>query len=170
MRAELSQDSPLIAVRGLPQSLVLTLTPAQNSTIPLLAHAGAQVRAIEFTRQNQSGGRESSLVEGGELRYPDIPAKGKVAIDPRDHLGLDRLDRFFISQLTLDPDGKNMRLRLNGIAGNVQTLAGAVREDRRLSRFDLLWYGSKTAVLFSILVWAFTVTAGAYKVYQEFKS
>ena len=170
MRAELSQDSPLIAVRGLPQSLVLTLTPAQNSTIPLLSQAGAQVRAIEFTRQNQSGGRESSLVEAGELRYPDFPTKGKVAIDPRDHLGLDRLDRFFISQLALDPDGKNMRLRLNGIAGDVQTWAGAVREDRRLTRFDMLWYGSKTAVLFSILVWAFTVTVGAYQLYKEFKS
>ena len=170
MRAELTQDSPLIEVRGLPQSLVLTLTPAQNSTIHLFSQAGAQVRAIEFTRQNQSGGREPSLVEAGELRYPDFPAKGKVAIDSRDHLGFDQLDQFFISQLTLGPDGKNMRLRLNGIAGNVQTSAGASREDRRLTRFDALWYGSKAAVLLSILVWVFTVTAGVYKVYQEFKS
>ena len=170
VRAELAQDSPLIEVRGLPQTLVLTLTPAQNAPIQLFSKTGAQVRDIEFTRQNQSGGREPSLVEAGEIRYLDFPAKGKVALDPRDHLGLDRLDRFFIAQLTLNPDGKNMRLRLNGIAGHVQTFAGAVREDRRLTRFDTLWYGSKATVLFSILVWAITVTAGAYKLYKEFKS
>jgi TIR domain len=170
VRAELAQDSPLIEVRGLPQSLVLTLTPAQNSAIQLFSKTGAPIRDIEFTRQNQSGGREPSLVEAGELRYPDFPAKAKVAIGLRDYLGLDRLNQFFISELTLDPDGRSMRLRLTGIVGHVQTLAGAVAEDRRLTRFDTLWYGAKAAVLFSILAWAFSVTVGAYKLYKEFKS
>ncbi len=170
LRAELAQDSPFIEVRGLPQSLVLTLTPVKNSAIQLFSKTGAQVRNIEFTRQKQSGGRESSLVAAGEIRYPDFPVKGKVAVNQRDYLGLDQLDQFYISELALDPDGHNMRVSLIGVAGHLQTLAGAVREDRRLTRFDTLWYGSKPTVLFSILVWALTVSAGAFKLYKEFKS
>ena len=168
--AELAQDSPLIEVRGLPQSLVLTFVPPQNSAIQLFSKTGAPISGIDLARQNQSGGREPSLVAGGEIRYPDFPTKDKVVVDSRDFLELDRLDRFFISELTLAADGRNMHMRLSGIAGEVQTLAGAVREDRRLTRFDNLWYGSKATVLFSILVWAFTVTVGAYKFYKEFKS
>ena len=83
--------------------------------------------------------------------------------------GLDQLDRFFITQLGLDSNGKQIRLRLAGVAGHIQTLAGAVREDKRLTRFDSLWYGSKPAVLFSILVWVFSVTLGVYKLYREFR-
>jgi hypothetical protein len=169
LRAELAQDSPLIEVRGLPQSLVLTITPGKNTTLKLLSQTGVPIRDIELTRQNQSGARESSLVAAGQVQYPDFPAKEKVVIDPHDSFGLDRLDRFFITQLELDPDGKQIRLRLAGVAGHIQTLAGAAREDRRLTRFDSLWYGSKPAVLFSILVWVFTVTLGAYKLYREFK-
>ena len=169
LRVELAKDSPLVKVRGLPQSLVLTLTPAKNSIIELLSKTGVPIRDIELTRQKESGGREPSLVAAGEIRYPDFPAKDKVVIDPHDFLGLDRLERFFISELKLDPDGKQIRLRLAGVAGHIQTLAGAVREDKRLTRFDTLWYGSKPTVLFSILVWVFSVTLGAYKLYKEFK-
>jgi len=39
--------------------------------------------------------------------------------------------------------------------------------DHRLSMFDKLWYGSRTALLFSILVWVASVTVGAYKLYKE---
>jgi TIR domain len=170
LRAELAPDSPLIEVRGLPQSLVLTLTPMKNSAIQIFSKTGAQVRDIEFMRQNQSGGREPSLVAVGEIRFPDFPAKEKIAINLRDYVGLDQLDRFYISELALDPEGHNMRVSLIGVVGYLQTLAGAVREDRRLTRFDTLWYGSKTTVLFSILVWALTVTVGTFKLYKEFKS
>ena len=169
LRAELAPDSPLIELRSLPQSLVLTLTPVKNMTIELLSKSGAPIRDIELTRQNQSGGREPSLVAAGEIRYPDFPAKEKVVIDPHDSFGLDQLNHFFITQLSLDPGGKQIRLRLAGVAGHIQTLAGAAREDRRLTRFDSLWYGSKPTVLFSILVWVFSVTLGAYKLYKEFK-
>lgn len=169
LRAELAQDSPLIDVRSLPKSLVLTVTPVKNSAIELLSKTGAPIRDIELTRQNQSGGREPSLVTAGEIRYPDFPDKDKVVIDPYDFLGLDRLDRFFITHLGLAQDGKQIRLGLSGVAGHIQTLAGAAKEDRRLTRFDTLWYGSKATVLFTILVWVFSVTLGAYKLYKEFK-
>ena len=169
LRAELAPDSPLIDVRGLPQSLVLTLTPVKNTTMALLSKIGAPIRDIELTRQNQSGEREPSLVAAGEIRYADFPTKDKVVIDPQDFLGLDQLDRFFITRLEVEPDGKQIRVRLAGIAGHIRTLAGAATEDRRLTRFDTLWYGAKPAVLFSILVWVFSVTLGAYKLYKEFK-
>ena len=135
----------------------------------LLSQTDAPIRDIEFTRQNQSGAREPSLVAAGEVRYPDFPAKEKVVIDPHDFFGLDQLDRFFITQLGLDSNGKQIRLRLAGVAGHIQTLAGAAREDKRLTRFDSPWYGSKPAVLFSILVWVFSVTLGVYKLYREFR-
>ena len=105
----------------------------------------------------------------GEIRYSDFPTKDKVVIDPQDFLGLDQLDRFFITRLEVEPGGKQIRVRLAGIAGHIRTLAGAATEDRRLTRFDTLWYGAKPAVLFSILVWVFSVTLGAYKLYKEFK-
>lgn len=169
LRAELAPDSALIEVRSLPQSLVLTLIPLKNTAIELLSKTGAPIRDIELTRQNRSGGRVPSLVVAGEIRYPDFPAKEKIVIDPHDFFGLDQLDHFFMTQLSLDPDGKQIRLHLAGVAGHIQTLAGAAREDRRLTRFDSLWYGSKPTVLFSILVWVFSVTLGACKLYKEFK-
>ena len=104
----------------------------------------------------------------GEVRYPDFPAKEKVVIDTHDFFGLDQLDRFFITQLGLDLAGKQIRLRLAGVAATFN-YTGAVREDKRLTRFDSLWYGSKPMVIFSILVWVFSVTLGAYKLYKEFK-
>ena len=148
---------------------MLTITPVKNTSMQLLSQTDAPIRDIEFTRQNQSGAREPSLVAAGEVRYPDFPAKEKVVIDPHDFFGLDQLDRFFITQLGLDSNGKQIRLRLAGVAGHIQTLADAAREDKRLTRFDSLWYGSKPAVLFSILVWVFSVTLGVYKLYREFR-
>lgn len=169
LRAELAPDSPLIDVRGLPKSLALTLTPVKHSTIALLSKSGAPIVDIDLTRQNQSGAREPSLVAAGEIRYPDFLAKGKIVVDSRDSIGLDKLERFFITKLELDPDGKQIQLRLEGVAGHLQTLSGTIREDRRLTRLDTLWYGSKPAVMLSIFLWAIFSAVAAHKLYRELR-
>ena len=167
LKAELPENNPLIEVESQAQALVLTLTPVKNGSIDLLAKNGAPIQQIDFTRQNTSGGREASLAAAGEITYPDYPARDKVTVDQHDFIGLGKLEKFFITRLNFDQEKKQIELRLMGVAGQIQTLSGAIREDRRLTRFDTLWHGSKQTVLFSILVWVFSVTVGAYKLYKD---
>ncbi len=167
LKAELSENNPLIEVESQPQALVLTLTPMKNDAIDLLAKNGAPIQQIDFTRQNPSGGREASLAAAGEITYPDYPAQNKVRVDQHDFIGLGQLEKFFMVRLAFDEEKKQIELRLVGVAGQIQTLSGAIREDRRLTRFDTLWHGSRQAVLFSVLVWVFSVTVGAYKLYKD---
>lgn len=167
LKAKLSENNPLIEVESQPEALVLTLTPMKNGAIDLLAKNGAPIQQIDFTRQNPSGGREASLAAAGEITYPDYPAQNKVTVDQHDFIGLGKLEKFFMTRVNFDQEKKQIELRLVGVAGQIQTLSGAIREDRRLTRFDTLWHGSRQTVLFSILVWVFSVTVGAYKLYKD---
>jgi hypothetical protein len=61
-------------------------------------------------------------------------------------------------------------LRLEGVAGKIDTVSAGARQDHRLTMFDRLWHGTRVTVLFAVLVWALSVSIGAYRLFREFVS
>lgn len=168
-RTQLPQSSPFVQITSLPGSLVLILTiPSERST-DLFFKGGIPVAALDFTRQTAKGDPETTLVRDGKITYPDYPKVEKVAFKASDFIRLDHLERFRIEEIALDPERKGIRLRLNGIAGHVKTGSQEFPEDHRLSLFDTLWQNPRLIILFSIIVWVFPSTVGAYKFYRELK-
>ena len=167
LKAQLAEDSPMIEVEGGPRPLILTLTPASDARIALLGRSGAAIKQIDLIKQNERGGQETTLLAAGEITYPDYPKKEKVVVAKNQVIGLGDLKNLVITELSFDPEQKAIRLRLEGTVGRIQTLAGTVKQDQRLTRFDALWHGAKTAILFSIVIWVFSATLGGYKLYKE---
>jgi hypothetical protein len=169
-RANLPPHSPEIEITGQPRSLVFILTISPGETTDLFSKGGIPITALDFTRQDATGNPTTTLVKDGEITYPDYPKIEKVSFQASDFVGLDRLDKFRIEQMALDPEQKGVRFRLNGIAGYVRTGSREFPKDHRLTLFDTLWQNSRLMVLFSIIVWVFPTTIGGYKLYKEVKS
>jgi hypothetical protein len=152
-------DGPVTAVRFLsPQSMNL-LSP--NNAFP--------VSSLTFERQDELGNRVSALTAGGTIKYADHPEVSAVSFKPPDVIDIDSLKRFYITALALDPSRRGIKLVGDGIAGRLMTKSGDFRKDHRLTAFDVLWHNRTLFVLFTILVWMFPTSLGAYRLYKEFR-
>lgn len=169
LRARLGEDSPFVQVESDSRAFVVTLTLAKNAPIELLAKSGAPVARVDFIKQNERGGRETALVGAGKITYTDYPGKGDVVVDEHEFIGLDALKNASITRLRYDPEKAGLALRVDGEAGAIRTRSGELTNDHRLTLFDRLWHSSRPAIIFSIVVWVFSVTVGAYKMYKEEK-
>jgi hypothetical protein len=168
-RAQLADHSPLIEVVGQPRSLVLILTVASGKPMEPLFKGSIPVTALDFSHQNPRGEPETSLAKDGEIGFPDYPNVPKVPFRAADSLSLDRLGKFHIEEIGLDPERQALRLRLNGVAGRIRTGSQAFPKDLRLTRFDTLWHDSRLIVLFSVVAWVLPTTMGGYRLYREVK-
>ena len=168
-RAQLPHHSPTIEITGQPRSLVLTVVIPPEETPQLFSQGDIPVTALDFTRQNARGDRETTLVKEGEITYPDYPQVPKISFKASELVGLDRLQRFHITEVALDPVQQGIRFRLDGIAAHVRIGSSAFSNDYRLSRFDVLWQNPRWLVLFSIVLWVFPTTVGGYRLYKEIR-
>lgn len=168
-RAELPNHSPEIEITGLPRSLILNLTISPEKMTNLFSKGGIRVTTLSFNRQDRMGERETALVTAGEITYPGYPNMKNVPFEASDFIGLDRLEEFRIEEMTLDPQHNGIRFRLNGVAGHIRTGSQEFPEDHRLALFDTLWQNPQLVVLFSIVIWVFPTTVGAYRLYREVK-
>ena len=168
-RVHPSDPSPQIVVTGRPHSVVITMALSAAGLASLLPRAGIPVIAVNFTRQDENGNPLTSLVSEGEITYPQYPKLERVSFKPPDFIGLDRLKEFHIENMALDPENQSIRLRLHGVAGHVSTGSQEFPRDCRLTRFEALRQNSGWMILLSIIVWALPTTAGAHKLYREYK-
>jgi hypothetical protein len=166
-RAQLPPQSPIMEITGRPHSLVLIMVIPPEETSKLFFQGGIPVTALDFTRQNSRGDRETTLVKDGEITYPDYPKIAKVSLKPSEFVGLDHLQKFHITEVALDRAHQGIRFRLNGIAGHIRGGLVAFSKDHRLSRFDILWDNPRWMALFSIVLWVFPTTVGGYRLYKE---
>ena len=75
-----------------------------------------------------------------------------------------------LAPIVVQPGQSDLPVTFSGRVAKIQSRLGAGQPtDHRLSLFDTLWHGSRTTLLFSILVWATTVTVGAYRLVKEAK-
>jgi len=168
-RAELavSEAEPIVTVRGNPAAFTAIVEPAR--AMQILPAGGAAVSAVEVLKQTASGGYASSLVAPATLTYPGY-AKEAVTLDAGSLLGLEGLRDATLAPIAVEPGQGALAVKFAGRVDRIQSrVGGAQAVDHRLSLFDKLWYGSRTTLLFSILVWVASVTVGAYKLYKEAK-
>jgi len=166
-RVQLPQHSPIIEIMGQPRSLVLVAVISPEETSKLFFQGGIPVTALDFTRQNSRGERETTLVNDGEITYPDYPKIAKVSFKASDFVGLDGLQKFYITEVALEPAHQGIRFRLDGIAAHVKIGSPAFSKDLRLTRFDLFRENPRWVVLASIVLWVFPTTVGGYRLYKE---
>lgn len=166
-RVQLPNNSPDVKITSQRSSLVLNLTISSKQVFDYLPQNGIPITAIDFLRQNSKGDRETTLVESGEITYPDFPKIEKISLNASDFIGLDGLEKFYIEQIIIDPKHVGVRFRLNGIAGKIGSGSQEFSKDHRLTRFDSIWENSRLSIFFSIIVWVFSTTIGAYRFYKN---
>lgn len=160
-----------VRIQGSERGLVVQLEPRGSGWAPL-AEGGIPVSTVDFTRQGPSGERLSSLVGPGSLRYPDLPAKGSLALGAGELVNLEDLQRARIESLGISHrDGRlSLKLTLDAVASLVRIGTPEQPRDARLTWFDQLWHSPVLGILFAIVVWLFPTTLAGYKLWKELRS
>lgn len=165
-RGQLAEHSPEIEIYGKDNALVLILKISHEHKTEPFSKEVIPVTALEFTHQRETGGYRTALVKEGRINYPGYPQLGEKSIRPPDFLSLNKLEKFRIKEITLDPQQKGISLRLEGIAGVIRAGSQEFLRDYRLTLFDILWLNPRLVVLFSIIAWIFPTTIGVFKLYK----
>jgi hypothetical protein len=167
MAAQRSEANPLMSVRSVPSGATLVLAPSK--AFQLLADGGAPVDRLELLKQSSTGSYDSALAGPGRISYPGV-GKDEVKVGAHSLLRVEGLRNAMLSAMTVEPDSRTLKLVFRGTVQRINARQGAEpAQDLRLSWFDRLWYGSRTALLFSIGVWAASVALGAYKLFRDAK-
>jgi hypothetical protein len=139
-----------------------------QSTTPIFSRI--PVTTLDFTRQESSGERVSALTDEGTMTFPDYESLlGSIAIKKDEAIGLEQLDQFTITEISLTAKANGMHLKGNGMAKQIRTKNGQIPINRRVTKFDELWHNSRLQVFLSIMAAVFTTTLGAYRLWKEFK-
>jgi hypothetical protein len=128
--------------------------------------SGIRVAGLDFTRQDHTGARVSSLVGSGSLDYPDYHGVKGATFQAPDTLDLVPTRELRIEEFALASDGKGLRLRLDGIAGRAATGSTDFTRDHRLSVFEHLWHGRRAVVMFGSGTFVVAFTLLAYHVHR----
>jgi hypothetical protein len=167
IRAAISEADPIIRVNGGPSSFAAVITPPSGGAVELLGSTGALITKLDLTRQTETGGYKSALLGNATLTFPGY-SKDAVVLDGRALIGIDDMKNASLSPTRVDSTQAGMQVKFTGEVGKLQSRLGSgPPTDHRLSLFDKLWYGSRAAILFSILAWAASVGIGGYKLYKE---
>jgi hypothetical protein len=168
-RIRLPDRAPWIEIAAQQDGPILspTLTSGPSTTT---SFSGLQVTTLDFTRQDSAGQRVSALTDEGTITFPDYPHLGTVPVSKDDAIGLERLERFTIKEISLATKTGGLHLIGDGMAKQVRTKTGQIPiQSRRLTAFDALWHNPQLAALFTIIVWVIPTTLGALKFWKEFK-
>jgi hypothetical protein len=167
-RIRLRESAPWIEIVGRSDGLViLPVLSIERPTIPVSTDIA--VATLEFMRQDPSGERVSALTGQGLITFPEYPHLGRMTIGESDGVGLERLDRFSIKELTVSPDSDGISLVGEGMVGQIRTRTGQIPIERHLTAFDALKHNSQLMALFAIIVWVVPTAIGAHKLFKDLK-
>ena len=168
-RVRLPEHASGIEVNASSDGPILSPTFASGqSTISIFSRI--PVTTLDFTRQESSGERVSALTGEGTMTFPGYESLlGTVAIKKDEAIGLEQLDQFTITEISLTAKANGMHLVGNGMAKEIRTKNGQIPISRRVTKFDELWHNARLAVLFTIITAVFTASLGAYRLWKEFK-
>jgi len=166
-RVELAEAEPIVSARATPSAFTAIVTPAR--AMQVLSGGGATVTGIELLKQTANGGYASALVAPATLSYPGYDIDD-VQLEAGSLLSIEGLREAALAPIAVQPGQAYLPLSFRGTVNEIQSrIGGGELRDHRLSLFDKLWHGSRTALLFTILVWVTTVTVGAYRLVKEAK-
>jgi hypothetical protein len=101
-----------------------------------------------------SEGRSGSAINGeGSIRYLECPRSKSIAVNPSDILTLGDLSGFYLRKVSLTEQAKSIRIKADGRAGQVKSGPNGNLQDRRMTRFDLLWNNQRLVALLTALSW-----------------
>ncbi len=165
-RVRLRNTNSAIEIVGQPDSLNLSMTLLKEPIRFFLGHT-IPISAVDLTRFDNQGNRVNALVGETRITYPDFPKIDPVYIASHDSIAIDELNRFHVLEISLDPTGKGIKAKFDGIA-KVVTKTGDFPMDRQLVAFDALWHNPQLGLLLTIVVWGIPTTVGAYRLWKEF--
>lgn len=165
-RVEPANVGPQMEIAGGRPPLVIVATLPRDIVDSLIPRTGVPVVQLEFTRL-ETGNVISSLVDAGEITYPDFPNIDAVPVSASDGVTVGRLERFRI--VAIRPQLNAIGVELDGIVGDLTTGSADFTEDRRLMWFDTLWESRRLALLFTIAIWIFPTSVAAYRMCREFR-
>ena len=167
-RVTLPEQASWIAVTALPVGLILSPTLASDRSAPSFFN-GIPVVTMDLSMQDSSGERVSALIGQGTVSFPDYPHLGHVQLTEGEAIGLERLDKFTIQRVTLQPGGGGMNVVGYGLVKQVRTKRGEIPIQHSLTALDALWHNARLAVFATIIVTVFATSLGAYRLWKEFK-
>jgi hypothetical protein len=167
-RVTLPEQASWLAITALPGGVVLSPTVASGQS-PTSFISGVPVLSLDVTKQEASGERVSALTGEGMLSFRDYPHLGTVPLKEGEAIGLERLDKFTVERVTLQPDGKGMEVAGYGLVKQVRTKRGEIPIQHSLTALDALWHNARLAVFLAIVSAIFTTSLGAYRLWKEFK-
>lgn len=166
-RVELAEAEPIVSARATASAFTAIVTPARATQV--LPGGGAGVSEIELLKQTANGGYASALVAPATLSYPGYDIQD-VQLEAGSLLSIEGLHEAALAPIAVQPGQAYLAISLRATVDEIQSrVGGGQLRDHRLSLFDKLWHGSRTALLFTILVWVTTVTIGAYRLVKEAK-
>lgn len=158
---ELSGAAPLLKIQTVAGgSLAFELTGSENR----LGGQSLPVNRIDFSRQDDDGFQVSTLAGKGKIRYLDYPKLAEAEIEAHELLRIASVTDAALSLADLKVDSSAGVLMLS-VSGSVDRLWSG--RDYRLTVFNTLWNDSLGMAVLTIIVWACTVSVGAYKLYRE---
>jgi hypothetical protein len=167
-RITLPEQASWIAVTALPVGLILSPTFASGQS-PTSFFSRIPAVTMDFTKQDPSGQRVSALIGQGTVTFPDYPHLTHVQLNEGEAIGLERLDKFTIQRVTLQPGGGGMNVVGYGLVKQIRTRRGEIPIQHRLTALDALWHNARLAVFVTIIATVFTTSLGAYRLWKEFK-
>ncbi len=172
LKAQLREQNPKVEVTGSSGNLVLNPRFDPDQQARLSFSTQVPVRKIGFTTEEE-GKTKTTLVAGtvGTISYKGYPDIDAVTFQEPDFIGIEPADdaSFLIRKLTVGAESPGMAIELEGDVDHLRTGPKQAPRDHLLTAFDVLWHSPKLMVLFSIVVWIFPTTLGAYRLYQELK-
>jgi hypothetical protein len=170
-RTQLPPYSPSVDFTSQKGLLEVTAAISPETATELFPRGGFPVTAITFSKQDQATGRQlTTLVKGGELTYPKYPKIEKVKTKDTDFLRLEKLRKFRIEKMSMNPKSAGIQLHLNGEAEYIGIGSPEFFKDYTLTRFDILWH-DKLLIVFVLIVGAvFTILERLYRLHKDYRS
>lgn len=138
-RPELPEHRSQIEIKGTKQQLVITLMVSPSPHPTVFSEQAFPIKAIEFSRQGDSGQTLSTLVGPGKLEYTDFSHISAKTIAATDFVQIEPLKILMIKRITLLSNRPGFMFSLDGMAKSIQTGSHGSFIDHRVSFSDRLW-------------------------------
>jgi hypothetical protein len=109
---------------------------------------------------------QTIVVKEGKISYPEYPEINAVTFTFPERITVEILEEFRIEGIVQNPEHKEIRFRLNGVAKRISTGSAESLQDCRLTQFDAL-KKFQWIVWIGILGWIAATIIGWYRLYKE---
>lgn len=167
-RVTLPEQASWVDITALPDGPILSPT-FMSGRSPTSFFSRMPVVTMDFTKQDPSGERVSALIDQGTVSFPDYPHLGNVQLNEGEAVGLERMDKFTIQRVTLQPGGGGMNVVGYGLVEQIRTKRGDIQLQHSLPALVALWHNARLAMVLTIIATAFTTSVGAYRLWKEIR-